>query len=259
MSLSSKSRLRILTYNIHKGFTAFNRKFVLEQIKKSIEQTQADLVCLQEVVGSHSKNAKEIKDWPKSSQFEFLADKVWPHFSYGKNSVYTEGDHGNAVLSKYPILFTENQDVSSNKVERRGLLHVTIDFPKSNHPLHAFSVHLGLFQRDRTKQIVKLAERISKMIPNEAPVIIAGDFNDWRQDASSHIKKDLRMDEAFMHTSGKHAYTYPSNFPLLALDRIYYRNLHCVRADPLEGNTWNTLSDHLPLVAEFEAGAESRK
>lgn len=259
MSRTKSPHLRILTYNIHKGFTAFNRKFVLDQIKKSIDQTHADLVCLQEVVGSHSKNAKEVKNWPTNPQFEFLADKVWPHFSYGKNAVYTEGDHGNAILSKYPIKFSENQDVSSNQIERRGLLHVVIDFPASEHPLHAFCVHLGLFQRDRTKQIIKLAERISKMVPKDAPLIIAGDFNDWRQAASSHIKQELSMDEAFMSTGGKHAYTYPSNFPLLALDRIYFRNLHCVRAKPLEGNTWNTLSDHLPLIAEFEPKTASTR
>ncbi len=38
------------------------------------------------------------------SQFAFLADEIWPHFAYGKNAIYSAGHHGNAILSKHPIL-----------------------------------------------------------------------------------------------------------------------------------------------------------
>jgi endonuclease/exonuclease/phosphatase family metal-dependent hydrolase len=249
---AARETFRILTYNIHKGFSAFNRKFILNQIKHSIDETHADLVCLQEVLGDHQKHAARVKDWPMGAQFEFLADKTWPHHAYGKNAVYTEGHHGNAVLCKYPITFSENQDVSSNTVERRGLLHVVIDLPHHKEPLHAFCVHLGLFQKDRTQQIIKLAKRISRMVPASAPLVIAGDFNDWRQKASVHLKQDLDMDEAFLSHTGAHAYTYPSNLPLLPLDRIYFRNLKCKSVQALKGETWGALSDHLPLLAEFK-------
>src|SRR5262245_33783257 len=87
--------LRLLSYNIHKGFASQNRKFVLRQIKEAIQIIPADIVFLQEVLGHHSRHGRKIKGWPTISQFEYLAETIWPHFTYGKNAVYTYGHHGN--------------------------------------------------------------------------------------------------------------------------------------------------------------------
>lgn len=243
-------KVRILTYNIHKGFSIGNRNYVLKQIKKSIQEVHADLVYLQEVIGHHDEHINHMDDWPTSSQFEYLADQTWPHFAYGKNALYSEGHHGNAILSKYPITFSENEDVSLSKIERRGLLHAEITH--GHHTVHAFCLHLGLFERDRAKQIHKLMTRISKMVPPEASLIIAGDFNDWRQNATDILASKLSLKEAFIEKKGRHAYTYPSWFPFLSLDRVYYRNLKCTSVKILHGSLWKNLSDHLPLFAEFE-------
>lgn len=244
-------KLRVLTYNIHKGFSTSNSKFVLKQIKASITEAHADLVCLQEVVGDHTAHAEKWEDWPDTSQFEYLADETWSHFAYGKNAVYTEGHHGNAILSKFPILSWENQDVSFNQIERRGLLHTVIELPHA-FPLHAFSLHLGLFEKDRTNQLNQLCDRILALVPDGAPLIIAGDFNDWRMNASDLLVYRLGLKEAFLETKGKHARSFPSIWPALSLDRIYYRGLQCEAVKVLKGGIWNQLSDHLPLMAEFE-------
>lgn len=234
-------KIRILTYNIHKGFSIGNRKFILDRIKRSIVASKADLVHLQEVGGIHHS----------SSQFEFLADQTWPHFAYGKNAVHSRGHHGNAILSRFPIIFHENQDVSLNRYERRGLLHATVDCEKE-HPVHAFSLHLNLRENDRIEQIKKLSERLSKMVPPDAPLILAGDFNDWRKSATPILARDHGLKEAFVELTGKHAKTFPSFMPLLSLDRIYYRNLKCNSVKLLRDGAWNEISDHLPMVAEFE-------
>jgi endonuclease/exonuclease/phosphatase family metal-dependent hydrolase len=247
-----ENTIRLLTYNIHKGFNAGNRKFVLKNIKTSIDQVHADLVCLQEVQGAHSTHQENVADWPEQSQFEFLAQSTWKHYAYGKNAVYTEGHHGNAVLSKFPILSWENEDVSFSKIERRGLLHAVITLPGSEKPVHVFSLHLGLFEKDRRAQILKLAARIAALVPEEDPVIIAGDFNDWRQNASDLIMQELGLEEACISVHGEHAKTFPSWWPALALDRIYFRHLVCKTVQVLSGGVWNKLSDHLPLLAEFE-------
>ena len=242
--------LQILTYNIHKGFSSGNTRYALKNIRDSIRDVKADLVFLQEVIGHHEKHRGAMSDWPTSSQFEYLADQTWNHYAYGKNAVYTEGHHGNAILSKYPIVYHENEDISFNRFERRGMLHAEIRIHSKT--LHAFCIHLGLFEKDRKKQIQKLCDRISKMVPDQCSMIIAGDFNDWNRSADEILRSELGMKEAFQEQFGKHAGTFPSWLPVLPLDRIYYRNLSCNSVKLLQGDLWKKQSDHLPLFAQFE-------
>jgi endonuclease/exonuclease/phosphatase family metal-dependent hydrolase len=245
-------RIRVLSYNIHKGFSPFQQKLMLEPIKQSIRETEADLVCLQEVVGQHDTHAIREPEWPKQSQFEFLADQVWNHYSYGRNALYPEGHHGNAILSKFPISSHENEDVSPHRFERRGLLHALIPIPDQKQTLHVFSVHLALFERHRKQQISRLLHRIQKTVPDHEPLIIAGDFNDWPQNVTSTLQTEGGISEAFVMKEGQHARTFPARFPILALDRVYYKNLNCISAHRCHGPLWQSLSDHLPLIVEFE-------
>lgn len=254
--MTPRMNFKVLSYNIHKGFTATNLKFVLEQMKRSIEVVGADLVFLQEVVGHHEEHGEKLKDWPTTAQFEYLADKIWPHHAYGKNAVYTQGHHGNAILSRYPIRFYENQDISPSRIERRGLLHAIVDAPGVS-ALHLICVHLGLFESDRNVQIQQIGDRISKMVPKDEPVIVAGDFNDWREKASPLMGKQIGLREAFFEKNGEHAKTFPSWMPFLRLDRIYYRGVECRTASLAEGAVWRDLSDHLPVMAEFQSSSKS--
>lgn len=90
-------RLRVLTVNTHKGFTALNRRFILPELREAVRSTSADLVFLQEVVGEHDRHSTRYNDWPQTSQYEFLADSMWSDFAYGRNAVYPNGHHGNAL------------------------------------------------------------------------------------------------------------------------------------------------------------------
>lgn len=246
-----KKHLRVLTYNIHKGFSMGNRRFVLGRIREAIRRVHADLVFLQEVLGEHEEHRRSVKDWPESSQFEFLADEIWPHYAYGKNAVYTAGHHGNAILSKYPIVLSENIDVSTNRFESRGLLHAKIELTDHERHVHAICVHLGLRETDRSVQIRRICERIESHIPHPEPVIVAGDFNDWRCRASGPLKKALETEEAFESLHGSCARTFPSWFPALRLDRVYIRGLEAKRAETLQGPPWSELSDHAALLVEL--------
>jgi endonuclease/exonuclease/phosphatase family metal-dependent hydrolase len=246
-----KRRLRVLSYNIHKGFSSGKGKFVLKKIKDAIRTVHPDLVFLQEVLGHHEIHRKKIVEWPTQPQFEFLADELWPHYAYGKNAVYTAGHHGNAILSKYPFIFFENIDISTNRLEKRGLLHGVIQVPGKKKPVHAICVHLGLFESERISQINKLCARMDSHVPHDEPLIIGGDFNDWRVRLSKPLETKLEMKEAFLATSGNHARTFPSWLPSLKLDRIYYRGLKIKNASCLTERPWNELSDHAALIAEL--------
>ncbi len=244
--------LKILTYNIHKGFNAGNRRFILHKIKSALQAVNADIIFLQEIQGQHSIHAGHITNWPESSQFEFLADELWPHHAYGKNAIYTEGHHGNAILSKLPFHCYENINVSYLKSASRSLLHGVLQLPDTQMNLHVICVHLGLFAYERKHQLIKLVKRIQEQIPQNEPLIIAGDFNDWQGRAEKHLTRELGLTEIFKSNQGKHARTFPAWLPFLTMDRIYTRNLEILNCERLHNKSWSGLSDHLPLIADIK-------
>lgn len=243
--------IKVLTYNIHKGFSMGNFRFILHDIKDSLRQVDADVVFLQEIHGERTISKQRFSDWPNNRQFEFLADEVWPHHAYGKNAIYKSGHHGNAILSKYPFAAWENIDVSIMKTASRSLLHGTIQLAGLEQHIHIICVHLGLFHRERERQLKTLANRINSHVPFDEPLIIAGDFNDWRSRAERHLHHDLGVNEAFKMSHGSHALTFPAMLPVLSMDRIYFRGLEVVDCHRLHGKPWYRLSDHTPLLAEF--------
>jgi endonuclease/exonuclease/phosphatase family metal-dependent hydrolase len=183
-------------------------------------------------------------------QYEFLADTLWPQFAYGRNAVYPAGDHGNALLSKFQIIRHDNLDVSISGHENRGILHCVLRLPGDGQEVHAICVHLGLRESHRTEQLKLLARRLEEL-PSDAPVIVAGDFNDWRQRADALLKPS-GLREVFAELHGKPARSFPARLPALRLDRIYVRNLKASRPKVLAARPWSHLSDHAPLSVEIE-------
>lgn len=246
--------LKIVTYNIHKGFSHFNRRLVLHELREHLRELDADIIFLQEVQGENSSTARRHENYPTLPHHEFLADQIWPHHAYGKNAVYDEGHHGNAILSRYPIIRWDNQDISAHRFESRGLLHCEISLSEEGRQgegiiLHCICVHFGLFQRGRGLQFNALVERIRKMVPPNAPLIIAGDFNDWRNHASHLLAKELHLLEVFESSSGKPAPSFPAGMPLLRMDRIYVRGLHIQQGEMCAHHHWSKISDHVALSA----------
>jgi endonuclease/exonuclease/phosphatase family metal-dependent hydrolase len=242
-------KVGILTVNTHKGFTALNRRFILPELREAVRAVSADVVFLQEVIGTHEGHALRYGNWPAAPQYEFLADTMWPQFAYGRNAVYPDGHHGNAVLSKYPITRYQNMDVSVTGPEKRGLLHCELQLPQ-NRTLHAICVHLGLREAHRTKQLMLLCELLESL-PKDAPVVVAGDFNDWRHRASPVLAEHARMKEVFEQTFGSLARSFPARMPMLRLDRIYVRNAEIHDPKILASRPWTHLSDHVPLAVEI--------
>lgn len=239
--------LKVISYNIHKGFS-LTQKFVLAEIREAIRTTGADVVFLQEVQGENQKHLKKISGW-SDRQFEYLADSVWQHFAYGKNAIYGHGHHGNAILSKFPIQTWENLNLSNHRFEQRGLLHAEVNWNGS--PLHLLCCHLDLSEFGRKRQISKIAERIRKTVPNDQRLILAGDFNDWRQRVTPYFSKELGLNEAFLTLKEQHAISFPAAKPFLRLDRMYYRGLHPLQAACRADLPWRNLSDHCAIETEF--------
>ena len=245
------SSFKVLTVNIHKGFTFFNRKFILSELRDAVRTVGADVVFLQEVAGSHLKHGQKFDNYPNQPHYEYLADSIWDQFAYGRNAVYSNGHHGNAMLSKFPIVRYENRDISISGPERRGMLHCELQVPGHSHTVHAICVHLGLVETHRTQQMKLLCDMVRKEIPARSPVVVAGDFNDWRRRAHAQMARDANMHEVFVQANGHAARTFPARLPLLQLDRIYVRNAIGHSPIVLPSHPWSHLSDHAPLAAEI--------
>lgn len=241
--------MRIATFNIHKGLTHFNASFALHHQRELLQKLHADIVFLQEVQNANAKHSKRFAAWPMSGQAEFLADAVWPEFAYGKNSVYPAGHHGNALLSKFPIFKSTNQDISAHTTEQRGMLHCEINIPDWDKPLHAICLHLGLFAQWRHQQLLSVANYIEQYVPSDAPLIIAGDFNDWSMRAGKQFAAKLHLREVFEQYAGKPARSFPSWLPMLRLDRIYVRGFSVKHVEVHSGPQFIKLSDHAILSA----------
>ena len=100
--------MRVVTYNIHKGFSFGNRQFVLDDMRHALHNLNPDIMLLQEVQGEHRKKSKTIPQWPATEQHIFLADGHFDYKVYGRTWDGWDGHHGNAVLSRYPIIYSNN-------------------------------------------------------------------------------------------------------------------------------------------------------
>jgi endonuclease/exonuclease/phosphatase family metal-dependent hydrolase len=237
--------LRVATYNIHKGVQGLGpaRRLEIHNLGHAVEQLDADMVCLQEVRSVHRREERFFPHWPSIPQAEFLAPEGYEAI-YRTNAITRHGEHGNAMLSRWPVLTHQHRDISDHRFEQRGFLHTQVEVV--DRVVHVLVVHLGLVPASRVRQVISLLAHIDQDIPAHEPVLVAGDFNDWGTGLGR------RMAQAgFREWREKPTPTYPSRLPLNQLDHVYARGLTPVHAMVPTGRIWQRMSDHLPLVAEF--------
>lgn len=286
-------QLRVATYNIHKGVLrdlfGLRRVARIHELRARLHELGSDLVFLQEVQGHNERHVTRFAaQWPSEPQDVFLSKSPALKYSfetaYGRNASYLHGHHGNALLSRFPIVGQENRDVSDHALEKRGVLHCTIQV--EGRDVQCFVVHLGLFARSRDRQMKALIDWIERVVSPQDPLIIAGDFNDWRNQLSERLCRSIGVVEVFdafkprgktaqravyfmrdrlaelgvpdtmaipgMPRTVRCARTFPAFAPWLRMDRIYQRGFRVHTAEVFRGLQWSRLSDHSPLVADLE-------
>ncbi len=233
---SQKDRLlRILSYNIHRSIGISRRKNI-NKVASVISEIDPDIVALQEVENIPGGFAE-------SEQLSFLAAQTGLKAVPGPTLVKGDGDYGNAILSRLPILEVRRHDISYPGEEPRGALDVDLSLGEDK--LRVIATHLGLkaaerrFQADRLKQVILESE--------VKPVILMGDINEW-----------LPMGESirFFHTYfGRTPLlrTFPAIFPIFPLDRIFVSpNQTLNKIQTIRSFKSLIASDHLPLLATLK-------
>ena len=239
-------QLSFITFNIHKGFNWNNSNFTLAYLREALTKLDPDIVFLQEVVGENQTLEKELDNWI-NDHAKFLAQEIWPHQFFSKHATFDHRNHGNLILSKYPISHTNIVDLSLSPLEQRALLHAEINIDGQN--LQTYCTHLNLLHRDRKNQYRKIKDYISSIdSKSEDPIILAGDFNDWNQKASQTLLDISDLKEAHKSIHGYYAKTFPAFLPFFKLDRIYTKGLSITETEVLTHQDWSTISDHLPIL-----------
>ena len=267
-------KIRVATYNIHKGVTGGLRMWVrIHDVKLALHSMEADIVFLQEVQEKNDRMSQR-NGYPAGTQLDFLCTGSYLHRAYGMNAVYPHGHHGNAIVSRHAIGRSLNHDISDHALEKRGLLHAVshVETSKGALDVHLINTHFGLIKRSRVRQAEFLIEFVKTEVPQGAPLIIAGDFNDWQRGVDEVLHNELDVFEAASEFNRRQskprlrdrlvpwrelprshvARTYPSMMPWLQLDRIYVRGFKVNDVRVPKGVEWAQRSDHMPLIADME-------
>ena len=246
--MAGVTRFRVATYNIHKC-RGFDRKTSPDRIQAVIQELQADILCLQEVV--------DAPEGPRIFDQAREIARAFPEYSwcFGANRGLRGGQYGNMALTRFPIRSWRNHDLTHQKREERGVLQVDIEIG-AGQALHVFNIHLGTSYTERRSQADLLFS--SDVLGQEAlsdPRLVVGDFNEWTTGLTTRLLrgsfKTFRPQHGFRFPR-----TYPGMLPLLSLDHYYYE-------PPLEleqARLWRSrkaliASDHLPLIADFRVKA----
>jgi endonuclease/exonuclease/phosphatase family metal-dependent hydrolase len=233
--------MRLLTYNIHKG-VGTDRRYRLERVVAVIAAEAPDLICLQEV----DRNCRRSRhDDQPALLAERLGAAAW---EYQLNAPHGEGGYGNLLLSRWPLREVRAVALRHRRRVPRGAQLAVAETPDG--PLHVIHVHFGLSERERRWQAAQLLEHPDLRAASDLPTVIAGDFNDWR----NQLGKRFFLPCGFRHATApaRRHRTFPAFMALASIDKIFYRGpLLGVGTRVVRGRAARRASDHLPVVWDF--------
>jgi len=227
---------------MHKGFGGSDRRYRLDRIIDVLRDTEADLICLQEV--DQNVDRTNHDDQPRILVERLKASA----FVYQLNVPCHKGGYGNLIVSRWPILSQEHVCLRMGWWKPRGAQLVVVNTPQG--PLHLVNWHLGLRERERLWQARELLHHPAFTRSEHLPTLVTGDFNDWRHTLETHAFARHH----FHHATGptRHFRSFPSFMALMSLDKLFHRgNVKIDEANIVRNWLTKKASDHLPLVVDF--------
>jgi endonuclease/exonuclease/phosphatase family metal-dependent hydrolase len=230
--------IRVASYNIHKC-VGTDRVFNPARIIAVLAEMNADIVALQEADLRFGERSGILDLQVLHDQLGLIPVPI-------ANASKNHGWHGNVVLVREAAVHDTHQ-ITLPGVEPRGAL--VVDMEAKSVQLRVIATHFGLLRRSRAKQVQAVLQ--SAQAAFGRTVLLMGDLNEWRIGRRSGLAGLEPIFGGFEFF----APSYPSRYPLLALDRILcnprqnLRNI-AVHSTPLSRKA----SDHLPITAELAIG-----
>jgi endonuclease/exonuclease/phosphatase family metal-dependent hydrolase len=243
--METNQQLRVATYNVHKC-RGLDGKISPARVLEVIQQLDADVICLQEVV--------HAPDGPgRFNQAEQIAMGL-PEYTwvFGNNRPLYGGAYGNMTLTRLPIAEWRNHDLTHRKREERGVLQTDLALSYGQ-ILRVFNIHLGTGYMERRHQARRLlGESVLTQPESNHPRLVLGDLNEWTRGLTTKLLRN-----EFQTFRPQHVWRFPKTFPglipLMTLDHLYFEApLSLVKTRLWRSRQALVASDHLPLTATFD-------
>ena len=238
-------KIKILSYNINHGEDT-NQSYGFNEIIKIIKKENPDFVCLNDVEQECVRTYRE-------NQVQKIAESLGMEYTFGEVVEIDGGWNGNAILSKYPLIFSGNRLLK--KQGQSGIqAYLQTTYRVGDLKLHIYTSELSKDESIAEKQIEEITEKIldnmSKLAIND-PIILTGTFNLLPN--HNGIKE---IEKYFLNSYDKikgNKNTYPSNSPIHQYDYIFHRkNIRLESASVINNSTTRNCSRHLPVVTIFK-------
>ncbi|MGI5880881.1 MAG: endonuclease/exonuclease/phosphatase family protein [Syntrophomonadaceae bacterium] len=226
--------IRLITYNIHHGTNA-DEKPSLNEIAALLSNLNPGIIALQEVDKNLARSGRQ-------HQASVLAQQLNMNFVFAGALQYPNGEYGNALLSRLPIISCKKH-LLPDPVENRCLMEVIVQSPSG--PLGIFNVHMSLDAVTREQHLTNFI--LPRLEACPYPVILMGDFN------STSDRKDIklltsRLTDTYIFNEGIITNSFPSSQPVKRIDYILADNHFQVQKYFIVDSR---ASDHLPVAAEI--------
>lgn len=234
--------MRLLSYNIHKGIGGHDRRYSLKRIIDVVEHENPDLMLMQEVTHLFTRCGGDDQTSLLCEHFR-AADSM-----YQQNVRLKTGGYGNLLVSRWPIVEKHQISLQLGRKKNRGAQIAVVDTPEGQ--VAVVNLHLGLAEKERHWQIGHLLGHHLFRALAELPMLIAGDFNDWRNTLSAAALAP----QGYTHVTGPPSRfrSFPAYFPLGSLDKAFFRGAVAIReARIVTRPSARWASDHRPLVIDF--------
>lgn len=238
---------RIMTYNVHRCVGVDGRLDV-GRVAAAIAQFRPDVVALQELDVGRARTGGV-------DQAHAIAHKLEMSFHFHAALKVEEERYGDAILTAKPLKVVKSGPLpgsaSIRGLEPRGALWVTLEL--DGRTVQIINTHLGLVPHEQRAQADCLAgpDWLGHRDCLD-PCILVGDFNATTRYSAFRTLNARLADARSRIPAARATPTFPSRFPVLAIDHIFVSpSVEVLKVEAPTNPLLRLASDHLPLVADF--------
>ena len=227
----------IASYNVHKCI-GVDKVFNPQRTADVISEIDADVIALQEADQRFGQRLGLLDLGLLQQRHGLVPVPITATAPEG------HGWHGNVLLFREGIVRNVRQ-LTLPGVEPRGALVADLQFPSG--PLRIIAAHFGLLKRSREQQAQSILTTLQES--ETLPTLLIGDLNEWRIGKRSSLSS---LQPIFDHAATA-VPSFPSRFPVLALDRVLGMPHNLVSAIEVHNTPLARMaSDHLPIKAHVD-------